>query len=107
MPRSASLLFPFLACSDIPGGTRHLFAPLRQPIPRQEQCAGQMVHVAISLGQEKTEARAKISSTFDITSFTPTLLMCMEISLSHDTKGTSNSRSYLLSDEQIPPTRCF
>ncbi len=105
IPRSAFLSFPFVACTDIPGGTRHLFAPLPQPIPREEGCAGQMVHVEISLGEKKTDARAKISSTSDCTSFTPTLLMCLEISLSQDTKGTTTSRLYLLSDEQIPPIR--
>ena len=36
MPRSAFLDFPFEACLESSGGTRHRLAPLRQPIPREE-----------------------------------------------------------------------
>ncbi len=95
--------FPFEACIDKPCGTRHLFAPLRQPIPKEERCAGQIVHVEISFGNEKTDARANISSTSDCTSLIPTLWVCLEISLSQDAKGIITSRPYLLSDEQTPP----
>ena len=60
IPRSAIL---FLSpCEYITAGTRHLLAPLLQPIPRRERCAGHICHVDISLGLTKIEARAKMSS---------------------------------------------
>ena len=61
IPRSTFLSFPFVACTDIPGETLHLFAPLRQPIPREERCAGQMVHVEISLGKKQLMHKPKLA----------------------------------------------
>ena len=60
MPQSAFLDFPFEAYLESSGGTRHRLAPLRQPIPREERWAGQMVHVEMSEGSENTDERAKI-----------------------------------------------
>ena len=104
IPRSAFLTFPFEACLESSGGTLHLLAPLRQPIPREERWAGQMVHVEMSRGSEKTDARAKISSTSELTSLIPKLRVCPETSLSHDDTGTTTARSYRLSEAQTPPT---
>ena len=73
MPPSAFRCFPFAACMDIPGGTRQRVAPLRHPIPSEERCAGQMVQNEMSSGHENTDARAKISSTSEHTSFIPKL----------------------------------
>ena len=49
-PRSAFPVFPFEACLESSGRARHRLAPLRQPIPREERCAEQMVHVEMSQG---------------------------------------------------------
>ena len=43
IPRSAFIVFPLEACFDSPGGTRHRWAPRRQPMPREERWDGQMV----------------------------------------------------------------
>ena len=104
IPRSAFLVLPFAVCSESPGGTRHRLAPLRQPIPRDERWAGQIVHVEISCGGANIDARAKTSSTSEWTSVIPTLRVCPDASLLQDDNGTTSSRSYRLSEAQMPPT---
>lgn len=84
-------------------GARHRFDVLRQPIPKEERCTGQIVNSAKSRGSENTEARAKISSTSVLTSSIPTLRMCLDISLSQEDNGTTISFGYLLSKPQTLP----
>ena len=104
MPRSAFLDFNFEACLESYGGTRYRLAPLRQPIPREERWAGQMVHVEMSEGSENTDERAKISSTSEWTSLISTLRACPKTSLSQDDSGTTTAPSYRFSEAQTPPT---
>lgn len=103
IPRLAFRFFPFDACSDIPSGTLHLFVPLRQPIPKDDRWAGQIVHDAISRGILKIEARAKISSNSVSISRTPTLRIWFVISFLQDDKGMTTSCWYLVSKEHTPP----
>lgn len=103
IPRSAIL---FLSpCEDITAGTRHLLAPLLQPIPKRDLWAGHICHVDISLGLTKMEARAKMSSySVSISSVMPTPRVCSVTFRSHDNKGTTFVSLYRLSRPQAPPT---
>ena len=103
IPRSAIL---FLSpCEDITAGTRHLLAPLLQPIPRRDRWAGHICHVDISLGLTKIEARAKMSSySVLISSVMPTPRVCSVTFRLHDNKGTTFVPLYRLSRPQTPPT---
>ena len=92
-------------CEDITAGTRHLLAPLLQPIPRRERWAGHICHVDISLGLTKIEARAKMSSdSVSISSVMPTPRVCSVTFRLHDNKGTTFVSLYRLSRPQTPPT---
>ena len=103
IPRSAILFLSF--CEDVTAGTRHLLAPLLQPIPRRERWAGHICHVDISLGLTKIEARAKMSSdSVSISSIMLTPRVCSVTFRFHDNKGTTFVSLYCLSRPQTPPT---
>ena len=104
IPRSAFIVFPLEACFDSPGGTRHRWAPRRQPMPREERWDGQMVQDEMSRGGENIDARAKISSASELISLTPTLRVWPKISFWHEDSGTTTAPSYRLSEAQTPPT---
>ena len=103
IPRSAIL---FLSpCEDITAGTRHLLAPLLQPIPKRDRWAGHICHVDISLGLTKIEARTKMSShSVSISCVMPTPCVCSVTFRLHDNKGTTFVSLYRLSRPQTPPT---
>ena len=66
IPRSAIL---FLSPrEDITGGTRHLLAPLLQPIPRGERWVGHICHIDIASGYDDSQIvsdeRAKMDDKF-------------------------------------------
>ena len=98
------LFFPLEACFDSPGGTRHRWAPRRQPMPREERWDGQMVQDEMSRGGENIDARAKISSASELISLTPTLRVWPKISFWHEDSGTTTAPSYRLSEAQTPPS---
>ena len=62
----------------------------------------------ISKGTLKIDARAKMISTSDSTSFTPTASLCAEIPFSHERRGSItelfSAAQLRLSWEQYPPT---
>lgn len=76
IPRSPFRDFPSLACLDNSDGTRHRCEPLRHPMPKEERWAGQIVMSEILEGNVNIDARAKMRSTSDSTSFTPTACLC-------------------------------
>ena len=104
IPQSAFLIFPLEAFFDSPGGTRHRWAPWRQPMCREERWDRQMVQDEMSRRGETINARAKISSTSELISLTPTLRVWPKISFWHEDSGTTTAPSYRLSEAQTPPT---
>ena len=92
-------------CEDITAGTRHLLAPLLQPIPKRDRWAGHICHADISLGLTKIEAQTKMSSySVSISSVMPTPQVCSVTSRLHDNKGTTFVSLYCLSRSLMPPT---
>ena len=108
IPRSPLRDLPSLACLDNSAGTRHRCEPLRHPMPKEERWAGQIVMSEILEGNVNIDARAKMRSTSDSTSFTPTACLCAEMSFSHERRGTIRealpATRLRLSWEQHPPT---
>ena len=64
--------FPSLACLNNSAGIRHRLEPLRDPMPKGERWAGQIVMSEMLEGNVTIDARAKMRSTYDSISFTPT-----------------------------------